>query len=105
MLLALRKSTYSLVFFSRLHHEISQARYLQFGEKALLLWGTALVELIILCRVPHGVVILVDGVPVEEQVHKLAAILAEVVHEAGKLVMRDSIIRELQGLDVGRRSQ
>jgi len=35
----------------------------------------------------------------------LAAILAEVVHEAGKLVMRDAIIRELQGLDVGRRSQ
>ena len=45
------------------------AWYLQFGEKALLLWGTALVELIILWRAPHGVVILVDGVPVEEQVH------------------------------------
>ncbi len=93
------------MFFSRLHHEISKARYLQFCEKALLIWSTALVELIILCRVPHGVVILIDGVPVEEQVHELAAILAEVVNEAGKLVMRDTIIRELQGLDVGRWSQ
>jgi hypothetical protein len=66
MLLALRNSTCSLVFFSNLHHEILQAKYLQFGEKALLLWSTALVKLIILCRVPHGVVILIDGVPVEE---------------------------------------
>jgi len=41
-------------------------RYLQLGEKRLLLWSTALVELIILCRVPHGVVVLIDGVPIEE---------------------------------------
>jgi hypothetical protein len=80
-------------------------KYLQLGEKGLLLWSTALVELIIFCRVPHGVVIFIDGVPVEEQVHELAAILAEVVYEAGKLVMRDAIIRELQGLDVGRWGQ
>jgi hypothetical protein len=53
MLLALRNSTCSFVFFSRLHHHEIIDFYLQFSEKAKLLRGASLIELIIFMRVPH----------------------------------------------------